>query len=220
MGYTFTKIEFIHLVIKIKIIDKICEKIRPKLTVEYQSGRLTVQDFRDLLKRIDFNPRERRYVGANFRLIITKLGLFHYLPEINGNEDTALFQLIEVVAESWINEGKVKNRNEAASKLMEQIKERIQDKTGTILTVSEAGNLRITIQSLRENISRFWEQSPDRIPEFINEFRDVLSETSQSSRLLYDIAAYNRKVQKHKVKYLEDILETVDEWEQRLYLSK
>ena len=220
MGYTFTNIEFNHLVIKIKVIDQICEKIRPKLTVEYQSGRLTVQDFRDLLKRIDFNPRERRYVGANFRLIITKLGLFHYLPEINGNEDTALFQLIEVVAESWINEGKVKNRNEAASKLMEQIKERIQDKTGTILTVSEAGDLRITIQSLRENISRFWEQSPDRIPEFIEEFRDVLSETSQSSRLLYDIAAYNRKIQKQKVKYLEDILDAVDEWEQRLYLSK
>ncbi len=206
--------------IKIKLIDQICDKIRPKLTVEYQSGRLTVQDFRDLLKRIDFNPRERRYVGANFRLIISKLGLFHYLPEINGNEDTALFQLIEVVAESWINEGKVKNRNEAASKLMEQIKERIQDKKGTILTVSEAGDLRITIQSLRENISRFWEQSPDRIPEFIDEFRDVLSETSQSSRLLYDIAAYNRKIQKQKVKYLEDILDTVDEWEQRLYLSK
>ncbi len=190
------------------------------MTVEYQSGRLTVKDFRDLLKRIDFNARERRYVGANFRLIITKLGLFHYLPEINGNEDIALFQLIEVVTESWISEGKVKNRNEAATKLMEQIKERIQDKAGTILTVSEAGDLRITIQSLRENISRFWEQSPDRIPEFIDQFRDVLSETSQSSRLLYDIAAYNRKIQNKEVKYLEDILDTVDEWEQRLYLSK
>ena len=205
---------------KITLIDKICEKIRPLLTVEYQSGRLTVKDFRDLLKRIDFNPRERRYVGANFRLIITRLGLFHYLPEINGNEDIALFQLIEVVTESWISVGKVKNRNEAASKLIEQIKERIQDKAGTILTVSEAGDLRITIQSLRENVSRFWEQSPDRIPEFINEFRDVLSETSQSSRLLYDIAAYNRKIQKHEIKYLEDVLEMITEWEQRLYLSK
>ena len=190
------------------------------MTIEYQSGRLTVEDFRDLLRRIDFNPRERRYVGANFRLITTKLGLFHYLPEINGNEDIALFQLIEVVIESWISERKVKNRNEAASKIIELIKERIQDKAGTILTVSEAGDLRITIQSLRENVSKFWEQSPDRIPEFIDQFRDILSETSQSSRLLYDIAAYNRKIQKHKVKYLEDIIDTIDEWEQRLYLSK
>jgi len=205
---------------KIKLIDQICEKIRPNLTVEYQSGRLTVKDFRDLLKRIDFNPRERRYVGANFRLVLTKLGLFHYLPEISGNEDSALFQLIEVVTESWINVGKVKSKNEAVTKLIEQIKERIQDKTGTILTVSEAGDLRITIQSLRENISRFWEKSPDRIPEFIDQFRDVLSETSQSSRLLYDISAYNRKIQKHEVKYLEDILEMIKEWEQRLYLSK
>jgi gas vesicle protein len=205
---------------KIKLIDQICEKIRPNLTVEYQSGRLTVKDFRDLLKRIDFNPRERRYVGANFRLVLTKLGLFHYLPEISGNEDSALFQLIEVVTESWINVGKVKSKNEAVTKLIEQIKERIQDKTGTILTVSEAGDLRITIQSLRENISRFWEKSPDRIPEFIDQFRDVLSETSQSSRLLYDISAYNRKIQKHEVKYLEDILEMIEEWEQRLYLSK
>ena len=205
---------------KIKIIDQICEKIRPNLTVEYQSGRLTVKDFRDLLKRYDFNPRERRYIGANFRLIVTRLGLFHYLPEISGNEDVALFQLIEVVTESWIGEGKVKNRNEAASKLIEQIKERMQEKTGTILTVSEAGDLRITIQSLRENISRFWEQSPERIPEFIEQFRDILSETSQSSRLLYDIAAYNRKMQNHKTKYLEDVLEKIDEWEQRLYLSK
>ena len=205
---------------KIKLIDQICEKIRPNLTVEYQSGRLTVKDFRDLLKRIDFNPRERRYVGANFRLVITKLGLFHYLPEINGNEDLALFQLIEVVTESWISVGKVKSKKEAVTKLIEQIKERIQDKTGTILTVSEAGDLRITIQSLRENISRFWEKSPDRIPEFIDQFRDVLSETSQSSRLLYDIAAYNRKIQKHEIKYLEDILEMIEEWEQRLYLSK
>jgi len=205
---------------KIKLIDQICEKIRPNLTVEYQSGRLTVKDFRDLLKRIDFNPRERRYVSANFRLVLTKLGLFHYLPEISGNEDSALFQLIEVVTESWINVGKVKSKNEAVTKLIEQIKERIQDKTGTILTVSEAGDLRITIQSLRENISKFWEKSPDRIPEFIDQFRDVLSETSQSSRLLYDISAYNRKIQKHEVKYLEDILEMIKEWEQRLYLSK
>jgi hypothetical protein len=205
---------------KIKVSEQICEKIRPNLTIEYQSGRLTVKDFRDLLKRINFNPRERRYVGANFRLITTKLGLFHYLPEINGNEDIALFQLIDVVVESWISDGKVKNRNEAASTLIEQIKERIQEKPGSILTVSEAGDLRITIQSLRENVSRFWEKSPDRIPEFIDQFRDVLSETSQSSRLLYDITAYNREIQNRKIKYLEDIIEKIDEWEQRLYLSK
>jgi len=219
-GYISKFVESIELVSKIKLVTQICEKIHPNLTVEFQSGRLTVSDFRDLLRRIDFNPRERRYIGANFRLIITKLGLFHYLPEINGNEDVALFQLIEVVTESWINEGKVKNRNEAASKLIEQIKERIQDKAGTILTVAEAGDLRITIKSLREHISRFWESSPDRIPEFIDQFRDVLAETSQSSRLLYDIAAYNRKLQKNQIKYLEDILNTINEWEQRLYLSK
>ncbi len=203
-----------------KIVDQVCEKIRPNLTVEYQSGRKNVKDFRDLLKRIKFSSREKRYVSANFRLIITKLGLFHYLPEIYGNEDLALFQLIEVVVESWIDAGKVKNRTEAANRLIEQIKERIQDKTLTSLSVSEAGDLRILIQALRENLARFWDKSPERIPEFIEQFRDVLSETSQSSRLLYDIASYNRKIQMGKVKYLEDILEIVDEWEQRLYLDK
>ncbi|MHA1975530.1 MAG: hypothetical protein ACW98F_09915 [Candidatus Hodarchaeales archaeon] len=203
-----------------KIVDQICEKIRPNLTIEYQSGRLNVKDFRDLLKRIKFTSREKRYVSANFRLIITKLGLFHYLPEIYGNEDLALFQLIEVVAESWIDSGLVKNRNEAANRLIEQIKERIQDKKITLLSVSDAGDLRILIQALRENLARFWDKSPERIPEFIEQFRDVLSETSQSSRLLYDVAAYNRKIQTGNVKYLEDILEIVDEWEQRLYLDK
>ncbi|PWI47516.1 hypothetical protein CEE45_11340 [Candidatus Heimdallarchaeota archaeon B3_Heim] len=212
-----SKRKLVHFV---KIVDQVCDKIRPNLTIEYQSGRLNVKDFRDLIKRIKFSPREKRYVSANFRLIITKLGLFHYLPEISGNEDLALFQLIEVVTETWIESGIVKNRSEAANRLIEQIKERIQDKTITILSVSEAGDLRILIQSLRENIARFWEKSPERIPEFIEQFRDVLSETSQSSRLLYDIASYNRKIQTGKVKYSEDILEIVDEWEQRLYLDK
>ncbi len=205
---------------EIKIIDQVCDKIRPNLTVEFQSGRLNVKDFRDLLKRIKFTPREKRYISANFRLIITKLGLFHYLPEINGNEDLALFQLIEVVVESWIDAGIVKNRTEAADRLIEQIKDRIQDKTLTFLSVSDAGDLRILIQALRENLARFWDKSPERIPEFIDQFRDVLSETSQSSRLLYDIASYNREIQSGKVKYLEDILEIIDEWEQRLYLDK
>ena len=203
-----------------KIVDQVCEKIRPNLTVEYQSGRLNVKDFRDLLKRIKFSPKEKRYISANFRLIITKLGLFHYLPEIYGNEDLALFQLIEVVTEGWIDSGIVKNRTEAANRLIEQIKERVQDKKITLLSVSDAGDLRILIQALRENLVCFWDKSPERIPEFVEQFRDVLSETSQSSRLLYDIASYNRKIQNGKVKYLEDILEIVDEWEQRLYLDK
>ena len=203
-----------------KNVDQVCEKIRPNLTVEYQSGRLNVKDFRDLVKRIKFSPKEKRYISANFRLIITKLGLFHYLPEIYGNEDLALFQLIEVVTEGWIDSGIVKNRTEAANRLIEQIKERVQDKKITLLSVSDAGDLRILIQALRENLVRFWDKSPERIPEFVEQFRDVLSETSQSSRLLYDIASYNRKIQNGKVKYLEDILEIVDEWEQRLYLDK
>ncbi|NHJ00993.1 MAG: hypothetical protein EAX86_02575 [Candidatus Heimdallarchaeota archaeon] len=201
-------------------IDEICEKIKPNLTIEYQAGRLSVRDFRDLLKRIEFTNKEHQYISANFRLVVTKLGLFHYLPEIQANEDVALFQLIEVVVEKWITEGIVKNRNDAASRLINQIKNRIQDRTTTILSVSEAGDLRIVIESLRENISRFWEKSPERIPEFIEEFRDALSETSQSSRLLYDVATYNREIKIKKVKYLEDILEKIDEWEQRLYLDK
>jgi len=208
------------MAIGVKVVDQIIEKIRPNLTVEYQTGRLNVKDFRDLLKRIDFTTRETAYIGANFRFLITKLGLFHYLPEISGNEDLALFQLAEVVTESWINSGIVKNKNEAVKRLTVQIKERIHDRAGTILTVSEAGDLRITIQSLRENISRLWGKSPERIPEIIEEFRDVLSETSQSSRLLYDIASYNRNIRGKRVKYLEDILETIDDWENRLYLGK
>ena len=203
-----------------KVIDQIIEKIRPHLTIEYQSGRLNVKDFRDLLKRIDFDTRERAYVNANFRFLISKLGLFHYLPEIIGNEDLAFFQLAEVVTESWINSGIVKNRNEAASRLIDQLKERIQDRATTILTVSEAGDLRIVIQSLRENISRLWDKNPERVPEIIEEFRDELSETSQSSRLLYDIASFNRDIKGQKIRYLEDVLEKIDEWEQRLYLGK
>ena len=202
-----------------KIIDQVCDKIKPHLTIEFQSGRLNVKDFRDLLKRIEFTSHERRYVGANFRLVVTKLGLFHYLPEIQGNEDAAVFQLIEVVAESWITLNVVKNRNEAINRLTEQIKERFKASTSTMMTVSETGDLRISIQSLRENIAKFWDNHPERVPEFIEEFRDALSETSQSSRLLYDIATYNRDIRNKKVKYLEDVLETIDEWEQRLHLD-
>ncbi|MFX0122737.1 MAG: hypothetical protein ACFFAE_03810 [Candidatus Hodarchaeota archaeon] len=203
-----------------KVVDQVCEKIKPHLTVEYISGRQTVKDFREMLKRIDFTPHERQYIGSNFRFVITKLGLFHYLPEIQGNEDAAVFQLIEVVAENWITSGIVKNRNQAAARLIQQIKERIQERPSTLITVSEAGDLRIMIQSLRENVSSFWEKSPERIPEFIDQFRDALSETSQSSRLLYDIASFNREVRANKVKYLEDIQEAIDKWEQRLFLVK
>ncbi|MFX1506113.1 MAG: hypothetical protein ACFFDC_08355, partial [Promethearchaeota archaeon] len=200
--------------------EQVCEKIKPHLTVEYNSGRKSVKDFREMLKRIDFSPHERQYLGSNFRFVITKLGLFHYLPEIQGNEDAAVFQLIEVVTESWITSGIVKNRSEAAARFIQQIKDRIKERASTLITVSEAGDLRIMIQSLRENISNFWEKSPERIPEFIDQFRDALSETSQSSRLLYDIASFNRDVRAKKVKYLEDIHEAIDEWEQRLYLTK
>ena len=190
------------------------------MTVEYNSGRKSVKDFREMLKRIDFTPHERQYLGSNFRFVITKLGLFHYLPEIQGNEDAAVFQLIEVVTESWITAGIVKNRPEAATRLIQQIKDRIKERASTLITVSEAGDLRIMIQSLRENVSNFWEKSPERIPEFIDQFRDALSETSQSSRLLYDIASFNRDVRANKVKYLEDLHEAIDEWEQRLFLAK
>ena len=203
-----------------KVVDQVSEKIKPHLTVEYISGRKSVKDFREMLKRIDFTPHERQYLGSNFRFVITKLGLFHYLPEIQGNEDAAVFQLIEVVTENWITAGIVKSRSEAATRLIQQIKERIKERASTLITVSEAGDLRIMIQSLRENVSNFWEKSPERIPEFIDQFRDALSETSQSSRLLYDIASYNRDLQAKKVKYLEDVLETIDEWEQRLFLTK
>ena len=203
-----------------KVIDQVCEKIRPLLTVEYQSGRLNVKDFRDLLKRIDFNQRERQYVSSNLRLILTKLGLFHYLPEIQGNEDIALFQLIEVVTESWITRGIAKSRNEAAKRLIERIKERIQDRASTIMTVSEAGDLRLTIRALRDSVNSMWNQSQERVPDLIDEFREVLSETSQSSRLLYDIASYNREIKSGKIRYLEDVLEKIDEWEERLYLTE
>ena len=203
-----------------KVVDQVCEKIKPHLTIDYISGRQGVKDFREMLKRLDFTPHERQYLGSNFRFVITKLGLFHYLPEIQGNEDAAVFQLIEVVTENWITSGIVKNRNEAAARFIQQIKDRIQERASTLITVSDVGDLRIMIQSLRENVSNFWEKSPERIPEFIDQFRDALSETSQSSRLLYDIASYNRDLRAKKVKYLEDIHETIDEWEQRLFLTK
>ena len=203
-----------------RVIDQVCDKIRPNLTVEFQIGRLSVSDFRDLLKRIEFTKRERQYVSANFRFIVTKLGLFHYLPEIRGNEDIAVFQLIEVVTESWISQGIVRTRNEAAKRFIKQIKERVQDRTVTLVTVSEAGDLRILIQSLRDNIASFWEKAPGRIPDFIDQFRDALSETSQSSRLLYDIASFNRELRAKRVNYLEDVMEAIDGWEKRLYLDK
>jgi len=127
---------------------------------------------------------------------------------------------MEVVAESWIAQGLVKNKNEAANRLIEQIKSRLIDRSSTLLTVSEGGDLRILIQSLRESVVNFWEKNPERIPDIIDQFRDALSETSQSSRLLYDITSYNRKIKTKKVKYLEDILEEIDSWESRLYLDK
>ncbi|MHA1227318.1 MAG: hypothetical protein ACTSPV_11300 [Candidatus Hodarchaeales archaeon] len=128
--------------------------------------------------------------------------------------------MMEVVAESWIAQGLVKNKNEAANRLIEQIKSRLIDRSSTLLTVSEGGDLRILIQSLRESVVNFWEKNPERIPDIIDQFRDALSETSQSSRLLYDITSYNRKIKTKKVKYLEDILEEIDSWESRLYLDK
>ncbi|MFX0182535.1 MAG: hypothetical protein ACFE95_05555 [Candidatus Hodarchaeota archaeon] len=203
-----------------KVVDQVCEKIRPHLTMAFQSGQLGVSDFRELLKRIDFNTRERQYIGANFRFVVTKLGLFHFLPEIQGNEDAAVFQLIEVVIENWISLGAVKNRSEAANRLIQQIKNRVQAGTSTVITVSEAGDLRIMIQTLRENIVNFWDKTPERIPEFIDSFRDALSETSQSSRLLYDIAKFNRELRSRKIMHLEDVTNAIDSWEQRLYLNK
>ncbi len=203
-----------------KVVDQVCEKIKPHLTIDFLSGRQNVTDFREMLKRVKFTPHERQYLGSNFRFVITKLGLFHYLPEIQGNEDAAVFQLIEVVTESWITSGIVKTRSEAAARFIQQVKDRVQERPSTLITVSEAGDLRIMIQSLRENVSNFWEKSPERIPEFIDQFRDALSETSQSSRLLYDIASFNREVRAKKMKYLENIHEAIDEWEQRLFLAK
>lgn len=204
----------------LKVVDIVCEKIRPNLTVDFQSGRLGVNEFRDLLKRIDFTTRERQYVGANFRFIITKLGLFHYLPEIRGNEDAAMFQLLEVVIENWITSGIVKSRKEGMNRIIQQIKDRTQEGRGTVITVSEAGDLRIMIQTLRDNVSNFWEKAPERIPDFIEAFRDALSETSQSSRLLYDIASFNRDVRSKKIKYLLEVTNEIDSWEQRLHLDK
>ncbi|WP_455139649.1 hypothetical protein [Candidatus Hodarchaeum mangrovi] len=202
------------------IVDQICEKIKPFITIEFQSGRFKVTDFRELLKRIDLTPHERKYLSANFRLVVTKLGLFHYLPEIQKNEDIALFQLIEVVTEDWISHGIVKSRTEAVNRLIEQIKTRLKDRSTTVLTISEGGDIRILIQSLRENITNFWDKNPERVPDLIDEFRDALSETSQSSRLLYDVMSYSRDIRSKKIKYLEDVLEEIDAWEKRLFLDK
>ena len=103
-----------------KVVDQVCERIKPHLTIDFLSGRQNVKDFREMLRRIKFTPHERQYLGSNFRFVITKLGLFHYLPEIQGNEDAAVFQLIEVVTESWITSGIVKSRSEAAGRLIQQ----------------------------------------------------------------------------------------------------
>lgn len=205
---------------KQSIINQVCEKIRPHLTIEFQSGRLGVSDFRELLKRIKFTPHERQYVGANFRFITTKLGLFHYLPEIQGNENTAVLHLIEVVVERMIANGEVRSRGEAIQRLVNIIEERVQSGTSTLITVTEAADLRITLQSLRDNIVNFWEKAPERIPEFIEQFRDDLAETSQSSRLLYDIATLSRDLRSEKVKFLENVLSEIDSWEHRLHLDK
>lgn len=204
-----------------KIVDQVCAKIRPHLTHAYQSGQLSANDFRELLKRIDnFTPHEKKYLGANFRFVVTKLGLFHYLPEIQGNEDTAVLHLIEVVVERMIANGEVRSRGEAIQRLVNLIEERVQSGTSTLITVTEAADLRITLQSLRENIVNFWDKAPERIPEFIEQFRDDLAETSQSSRLLYDIATLSRNLRGEKVKFLENVLTEIDSWEHRLHLDK
>jgi gas vesicle protein len=204
----------------LRIVDQVCEKIKPHLTPEFQTGRFGVNDFRDILKRIEFTKKERQYISANFRFVVTKLGLFHYLPEIQGNEDVALYQLVEVVTESWIASGAVKNRSEAINKIVTQIKERTQIQASSMVTVSEAGDLRIMMESLRENIANFWKRAPERIPDFIDQFRDNLAETSQSSRLLYDIAQFNRKIRSKEIKHLEDVMWEIDSWEKRLHLDR
>jgi hypothetical protein len=204
-----------------KIVDQVCAKIRPHLTHAHQSGQQSVNDFRELLKRIDtLTPHDKRYLGANFRLVVTKLSLFHYLPEIQDNEDIAFFQLFEVVIEKILASGTVKSRNEAINGLIDQFKSINREGTGKLVTVSEAVDLRMSFQSLRENISSAWDITPEKIPEFIERFRDNLSETSQSSRLLYDISKFGRDLRKTKMKYLEDVIQEIDEWEKRLQLTQ
>lgn len=202
-----------------KIVDQVCAKIRPQITHAYQSGQQTANDFRELLKRIDFTPHEKRYIGANFRFVVTKLGLFHFLPEIQGNEDIAFFQLLEVVVEKMLGSGAVKTRTEAINGLFEQFKKITQEGTATLVTVSEAADLRISLQSLRENIINAWDKTPERIPELVERFRDDLSETSQSSRLLYDIAKFSRDLRAKKMNYIEDVIQEIDKWEKRLHLN-
>lgn len=203
-----------------KIVDQVCAKIRPHLTHAYQSGQLSANDFRELLKRIDnFTPHEKKYLGANFRFVVTKLGLFHYLPEIQGNEDIAFFQLLEVVIEKMLRSGTVKTRTEAINGLFEQFRTITQEGASTLVTVSEAADLRISLQSLREKINSAWDITPEQIPEFVERFRDDLSETSQSSRLLYDISKFSRDLRAKKMKYLEDVIQEIDEWEKRLHLN-
>ena len=206
-----------------KVVDQVVEKIRPHLSLAHQSGRQSVAEFRQLLKSIEFNKRERQYVSANFRFVVTRLGLFHYLPEIQGNEDAAVFQLMEVVAENWVTTGLVKNRSAAISRLIKQIRNRMEGTITHVQSATEVGSLRIEIESLRETIVRLWDErteKPEEIPDLIEEFRESLSETIQSSRLLYDIAKFNRDLRVGKIGLLEMLLDEVNSWEERLKLTR
>jgi hypothetical protein len=184
---------------------------------------MDVTEFRHLLKQIEFTKRERQYISANFRFVVTRLGLFHYLPEIQGNEDAAVFQLIEVVAENWVTAGLVKNRSAAINRLIQQIRKRLEGTITHVQSATEVGSLRIEIQSLRETISRLWEErleKPQSIPDLIEAFRDNLSETIQSSKVLYDISKFGRELRSEKIKYLEEVMDEIDSWEQRLNLTR
>ncbi|MFW9778665.1 MAG: hypothetical protein ACFFE8_07395 [Candidatus Heimdallarchaeota archaeon] len=206
-----------------KIVDQVVEKIKPRLNPAYQSGRMNVSEFRHLLKQIEFTKHERQYISANFRFVVTRLGLFHYLPEIQGNEDAAVFQLIEVVAENWVTTGLAKNRNAAINRLIKQIRKRLEGTLTPVQSATEVGSLRIEIQSLRETISRIWEErleKPESIPNLIETFRDDLADTIQSSKLLYDISKFSRELRSGKIKYLEEVLDEIDSWEQRLNLTR
>ncbi|MFW9856863.1 MAG: hypothetical protein ACFFFG_17575 [Candidatus Thorarchaeota archaeon] len=206
-----------------KVVDQVVEKIKPRIGPAYQSGRMDVSEFRHLLKQIEFTKRERQYISANFRFVVTKLGLFHYLPEIQGNEDAAVFQLIEVVAENWVSTGLAKNRNDAINRLIKQIRKRLEGTLTPVQSATEVGSLRIEIQSLRETISRLWEErleKPESIPNLIEAFRDDLADTIQSSKLLYDISKFCRELRSENIKYLEEVLDEIDSWEQRLNLTR
>lgn len=198
-------------------LEIISEKIRPYITTEIQTGRLPSKDFKDLIKSIaGISPSEHKYIAANFRRVVTNLSLYHYLPEIESNEEVVILQMANVIISRWVSNGEVLGRKQAIDKIIKWQDERLQE--GFLTNVSDEQRIKNLISEIRTQIAYLWNNNQkNKIPKSLERFRDDISELSTSSQtVLYDISMLARDVKSNKIMFLDNIQDKIDEWDERL----